>query len=106
VIDSAGGDALNSLLDSLLPGGRLVFFGATLGNPAKGLELAKLFFRQIRIQGTTMGSNAEFAAMIDFVTAHRILPVIDRVMALEDAVAAHQRMEGFSHTGKIVLLND
>ena len=53
-----------------------------------------------------MGSNAEFAAMIDFVTAHRILPVIDRVMALEDAVAAHQRMEGFSHTGKIVLLND
>lgn len=106
VIDSAGGDALNSILDSLLPGGRLVCFGATLGNPTKGLELAKLFFRQVRIQGTTMGSNAEFSAMIDFVTEHRILPVIDRVMALKDAVAAHQRMEAFSHTGKIVLLND
>lgn len=106
VIDSAGGNAVNLLLDTLLPAGRFVFFGATLGNPDKGLEMAKLFFRQIRIQGTTMGSNEEFAAMLAFVAHHKITPIIDRVMPLEQAVAAHQLMANFDQTGKIVLLND
>lgn len=105
VIDSAGGNALNALLDTLLPAGRFVFFGATLGNADKGLEMAKLFFRHIRIQGTTMGSNREFAAMLDFVERHRITPVIDRVLPLEKAAEAHQLMADFHQTGKIVLLN-
>jgi len=105
VIDSAGGDSLNIILDTLLPAGRFVFFGSTLGNPTKGLSLATLFFRHIRIQGTTMGSNAEFEAMLHFLSEKKIVPVIDRVLPLSRAVEAHKLMETFSHTGKIVLKN-
>jgi len=105
IIDSAGGDGMNALLNTLNPAGRYVFFGATLGNSAKGLEMAKLFFRHIRIQGTTMGSPEEFRAMIDFMSEKNIKPVVDRVLPMDSAVEAHQVMADFSQTGKIVLRN-
>ena len=105
VIDSAGGDALNSILDTLLPAGRYVFFGATLGNASKGLSMGKLFFNHTRIQGTTMGSNAEFEAMLNFLCAKKITPVVDSVFPLSEAVKAHKLMESFGHTGKIVFKN-
>lgn len=102
-IDSAGGDAFNDILDALKPGGRYVFFGATRGVPSKATDLRRLFFRHIRIQGTTMGTPAEFRAMLDFVSKKRIRPVIDRVLPLEKAVEAHKLLESFSQTGKVVL---
>jgi zinc-binding alcohol dehydrogenase/oxidoreductase len=105
VIDSAGGDALNSILDTLVPAGRYVFFGATLGNPGKGLSMGKLFFNHTRIQGTTMGSNAEFEAMLNFINEKKITPVIDSVLPLSQVVKAHKMMETFNQTGKIVLQN-
>ncbi|TNE77661.1 MAG: alcohol dehydrogenase [Gammaproteobacteria bacterium] len=105
IIDSAGGNTVNALLDTLLHAGRYVFFGATLGNPEQGLEMPKLFFRHIRIQGTTMGSNAEFAAMLDFVDTHRIVPLVDRILPLHQAADAHVVLADFNQTGKIVLSN-
>ena len=103
IIDSAGGDPLNSVLDTLRPAGRYVFFGATLGNPTAGLQMAKIFFKQARIQGTTMGSPQEFAAMINFVRDKEIKPVVDRVLPLSEAQEAYKMIESFSQTGKIVL---
>lgn len=103
IIDSAGGDALNPVLNTLRRAGRYVFFGATLGNPGNGLELPKLFLKHIRLQGTTMGSPEEFKAMLAFVNEHAIEPVIDEVFAFNDAVDAHRRMQSFSHRGKLVL---
>ncbi len=103
IIDSAGGDAMNRILGMLKPAGRYVFFGATLGNPSVGLEMARLFFNHSRIQGTTMGSNAEFKAMLDFVSEKKITPLIDRVLPMDEVVTAHKLMESFSQTGKIVL---
>ncbi len=105
IIDSAGGNTLNQLLDTLKPAGRYIFFGATLGNPDSGLEMAKLFYRHIRLQGTTMGRPEEFSAMLDFVSLHKIVPVIDRVLPLDKAVEAHKVLEDFSQTGKVVLQN-
>ena len=105
VIDSAGGAVVNTALNALNNGGRFVFFGATLGNPAEGLEMAKLFFRQIRIQGTTMGTPAEFRAMLDFVNRYRIEPVVDQVLKLEDAADAYRKLENGEQMGKVVLLN-
>jgi zinc-binding alcohol dehydrogenase/oxidoreductase len=105
VIDSAGGAVVNAALNTLNNGGRFVFFGATLGNPPEGLEMAKLFFRQIRIQGTTMGTPAEFSAMVEFVNHHRIEPVVDQVLKLEDAVEAYRRLAAGDQMGKLVLLN-
>ena len=103
IIDSSGGDAVNSLVDALRPAGRYVFFGSTLGNPSKGLPMAKLFFKQARIQGTTMGSQDEFAAMLDWCGQQKIEPVVDRVMPLDDAQEAFRLMESMGHTGKIVM---
>ena len=105
IIDSAGGDDLNSLLSTLRPAGRYVFFGATLGIPSTGLELPRLFFGQVRLQGTTMGSNAEFGAMLDFVSENKTEPVIDRVLPMSEARSAHKLLESFGQVGKVVLQN-
>ncbi len=105
IIDSAGGDDMNNLLGTLRPAGRFVFFGATMGIPATGLELPRLFFNQTRIQGTMMGSNAEFKAMLDFVSDRKVEPVVDRVLPMNEAVAAHKLLETFGQTGKVVLQN-
>ena len=105
IIDSAGGDDLNNLLSTLRPAGRFVFFGATLGIPSTGLEIPRLFFNQTRIQGTMMGSNAEFKAMLEFVNEKKIEPVVDRVLPMNEAVAAHKLLESFGQMGKVVLQN-
>ncbi|MGB1881879.1 MAG: zinc-binding dehydrogenase, partial [Gammaproteobacteria bacterium] len=103
VIDSAGGDGLHDALDTLSNGGRYVFFGATQGNASTGLNMAKLFFKQVRIQGTTMGRPEEFAAMVDFINAKQLRPVVDHVYPFAEAVAAHKRMQESEQMGKLVL---
>jgi len=103
VVDSAGGDGLHDALDTLGNGGRYVFFGATQGNAGKGLNMAKLFFRQIRIQGTTMGRPEEFRAMVDFINAKQLHPVVDHVYPFAEAVEAHKRMLESEQMGKLVL---
>ncbi len=106
IIDSAGGDSINALLDTLNDAGRYVFFGSTLGDPSTGLELAKLFFRHIRLQGTTMGSPRDFGAMLNFVNDNKIEPVIHQIFPMQEAVMAHKLFENFSQMGKIVLRNE
>ncbi len=102
IVDSAGGDGFASLIDLTTPGGRIVFFGATTGNP-KGLDLRKSFFRQINILGTTMGSPADFAGMTRFVDAHKITPIVDQVFPLDQTDAALRHMEAAAQFGKIVI---
>ncbi|MFZ1641326.1 MAG: zinc-binding dehydrogenase [Candidatus Contendobacter sp.] len=103
VVDGAGGPNFPGCFSVLRPGGRLVVYGATAGNPPTGLEMARLFFRQARIVGSTMGSPAEFAAMLRFVETHQIEPALDRVFALDEAVVAHQRLLAAEQLGKLVL---
>lgn len=105
IIDSAGGDALNAVLNTLKMAGRYVFFGATQGPPKQGLQLPKLFFKQVRIQGTTMGSQDEFDAMLRWLGEHKIEPVIDQVLPLQEAQSAFRLMEKMEQTGKLVLRN-
>jgi zinc-binding alcohol dehydrogenase/oxidoreductase len=102
VMDSAGGEGFGQLVELTKPGGRIVFFGATTGNPA-GLDLRKCFFRQITLFGTTMGSPADFAGMTDFVARHKIVPVVDRVFPLAETEQALRHMEASAQFGKIVL---
>lgn len=102
IVDSAGGAGFASLIDLTRPGGRIVFFGATTGNPP-GLDLRKCFFRQINILGTTMGSPADFASMTDFVAAKKITPIVDKVFPLAVTDAALRHMEAGAQFGKIVL---
>ena len=106
IIDSGGGDGLNAALETLNAGGRYIFFGATRGDPSTGLSMAKLFFRQVRIQGTTMGRPEEFRAMAAFLTTNGIKPVVDQVFPFARAVEAHQKLLDQEQMGKIVLRLD
>jgi zinc-binding alcohol dehydrogenase/oxidoreductase len=102
IIDSALGDGFAKLPDICNPGGRIVIFGGTAGNiPA--LNGRKIFWRQLQIIGTMMGSPDDFTAMLDLVNAHKIMPVIDEVFPLADAAQAIAKMENSSQFGKIVL---
>ena len=102
IVDSAGGEGFGQLIELTKPGGRLVFFGATRGNPS-AFDLRRGFFRQINLLGTTMGSPADFGGMTAFVAQHRIVPVVDRVLPLAQAEAAFGHMEAAAQFGKIVL---
>jgi len=102
IIDSAGGEGFASLIELARPGGRIVFFGATTGNPS-GLDLRKCFFRQINLLGTTMGSPADFAGMTQYVQVNKLVPLVDRVFPLAATEEALRHMEAGAQFGKIVL---
>ena len=102
VIDGAGGDGLNNLIAAVAPAGRIVLYGATRMSPSK-LDMAKIFFKQIDLRGTTMGTDDEFKAMVRLVAEHRIKPVIDKVFPLSQAVEANRLLEESGQMGKILL---
>jgi zinc-binding alcohol dehydrogenase/oxidoreductase len=64
---------------------------------------AKIFFKQLNIMGTTMGTEAEFADMVRFVDEHQLKPVVDKTYLLADAELAMRRMDKGQQFGKIVL---
>ena len=105
VIDSAGGKTLEKAVEIVKPAGRIVFFGATTGL-AHDLDLRRIFFKQLNLMGSTMGSDREFAAMLKLYTEHKLKPVVDQVFSLADTPAAHQHMEEGGQLGKIVLKID
>jgi zinc-binding alcohol dehydrogenase/oxidoreductase len=102
ILDSAGGEGFGHLVDLAAPGGRIVFFGATRGNVPE-FPLRKVFWRQISLLGTTMGSAKDWAAMVEFVGRHQLRPVVEKAFPLEDAVAAFDLMERGGQFGKIVV---
>ncbi len=102
IVDSAGGDGFAELLDLAAPGGRIVFFGATRGN-APALALRKIFWRQLSVLGTTMGSPADWSAMMDFVALHSIKPVVSAVFSLAGVDEAFALLERGGQFGKIVV---
>ena len=102
VIDSAGGDGFAKLIDVTTPGGNIVFYGGTLGN-INGIIPAKVFFKQLNIMGSTMGTPQEFKEMTAFVKKNQLKPVVDKVYLLEDAELAMRRMDAGKQFGKIVL---
>lgn len=102
VIDSVGGDTFARAIDMLRPGGRIANYGATTGL-VKEFVLRSMFWKQITVLGTTMGSPREFAAMLQLYEGGRLRPVVDKVFPLAEAAAAHRRMEDAGQFGKIVL---
>jgi len=102
IVDGAGGDRYGELIDMVCPGGRIVNYGATAGMPGK-LDLRKVFFRQLHLVGSTMGSPGDFAAMLDMVGKHEIRPVVDEVFDLSEGNKAFEKMNVSSQFGKLVL---
>ena len=102
IIDGNCGPQFNPCFKSMNPGGRYIIYGFTQGQPAAGFDASRLFFRQLRIEGTTMASPQEFRAMLEFVSDKQIHPVVDKVFPLEDAVSATTYLGQGSQMGKIV----
>ena len=102
IVESAGGEGFGDLIDLAAPGGRVVFYGATRGN-GPAVPLRKIFWRQLSLLGTTMGSPADWSAMVEFVALHRLRPVVSEVFPLAHAAEAFALMERGEQLGKIVV---
>lgn len=102
VVDYVGKDTWQMSLRSLARGGRLVTCGATTGfDPVE--DLRHVFYRQVSILGSTMGSAKEFADMMRCVLAGKLKPVVDGVLPLAEASEAHRRLEERGVVGKLIL---
>ncbi|MFN0133038.1 MAG: zinc-binding dehydrogenase [Phycisphaerales bacterium] len=101
-VDSSGKATHLNCIKSLARGGAYVTPGCTSG-PDATTDLARIFWNQIRILGSTMGSNEEFHEIAALFRAGRLAPVVDQVFAPEDCVKAYQRLEAADQFGKIVI---
>jgi zinc-binding alcohol dehydrogenase/oxidoreductase len=102
IIDSAGGNEFSKLVELALPGGRIVNFGRTAGNITE-ISTRMLYWKQISIHGSTMGTRDEFLSMLDFLESRSLKPVLDKTFALNQINEAFNRMESGHQFGKIIL---
>ncbi len=102
VLDSVGAAIWTSCLRSLTIRGRLVTFGATTG-PSVESDVRTIFWKQISILGSTMGSPEEFRRVMRLVFEGRLAPVIHDVLPLEEARRAHELLEAGEVFGKLLL---
>jgi NADPH:quinone reductase-like Zn-dependent oxidoreductase len=102
IIDSAAGPGYGRLVGLAAPGGRIVNYGATAGPPDK-LDMFKVFWNQLTLCGSTMGSAADFKHLLRLVTTSKIRPIVDCVLPLADGNEAFALMERGQQHGKIVL---
>lgn len=102
IIDSACGDGMNELLGTLKPCGKFVFYGATRGLP-KDLNMRQIFWGHLQVLGSTMGSDIDFAKMVQFCEQHQLQPIIDKIFDFENSVAAFDRMKEGAQFGKIIV---
>jgi len=102
IVDGAGGAGFNALIEAAAPGGRIAFYGATCGDVPE-LALRKVFFRQLSLLGSTMGSPADWAAMLDCVNRHKIRPIVTARYPLAQTAEALALMECGDQMGKIDL---
>jgi NADPH:quinone reductase-like Zn-dependent oxidoreductase len=102
IIDSAAGSSFNALLDAAAPGGRIVFFGGTLGAIPQ-VPPAKVFWKQLTILGSTMGTEQDFADMVSLIEENEIVPVVDQVFPLAEGEAAIRHLAKGAQFGKVVL---
>lgn len=102
IIDSAGGKGFANLAKLCRPAARIVFYGGTRGK-IEGLSPQILFWRQVTVMGTTMGSDQDFEDMLAFVNSHKIKPVIDSVFDWKESDHAFEILKASSQMGKVVL---
>jgi zinc-binding alcohol dehydrogenase/oxidoreductase len=102
VIEHVGEATWATSLQVAAPGGRIAVCGATTGpNPPAALH--RIWWKQLSILGSTMGTGEDFAGAYELVASGRARPVVDTVLPLEEIRAAHERLEAGEQLGKIVL---
>jgi NADPH:quinone reductase-like Zn-dependent oxidoreductase len=102
VVDHVGEATWQRSLAAARQDGRICVCGATSG-PNPPAQLHRLWWKQLTVYGSTMGTRTDFEAVYELVTSGRVVPVVDHVFSLRDAAQAHERMEAADQLGKIVL---
>ena len=102
VMETVGQATWSHSLKSLKQGGTLVISGATSGQAPKSAELNRIFFLQLRIQGSTMGTRQELAELVQFMANAGIEPHIDSTFPLAEARTGFAKMNDGDVFGKIV----
>jgi NADPH:quinone reductase-like Zn-dependent oxidoreductase len=102
VVEHVGEATWQRTLQAVRQGGRVAVCGATTGpNPPAALH--RIWWKQLTIYGSTMGTKEDFEGAYELVASGRARPVVDEVFPLSEARAAHERMEAGEQLGKIVL---
>jgi NADPH:quinone reductase-like Zn-dependent oxidoreductase len=102
VVEHVGEATWKRSLAAVRAGGRVTVCGATTG-PNPPAQLHRIWWKQLTVLGSTMGTRADFEGAYDLVKNGRAKPVIDRVFPLSEARAAHERLGAGEQFGKIVL---
>jgi NADPH:quinone reductase-like Zn-dependent oxidoreductase len=102
VMETVGAATWSHSVNSLKAGGSIVICGATSGDAPPKAELTKIFFRQLRVIGSTMGTRAELERLAQFVAHRGIEPVVDVVLPLAEARQGFARMAEGNLFGKVV----
>lgn len=105
VLDHVGGELFEKSLGAAAWGGRIVTCGSTAGFSAK-IDLRQVFFRQVEILGSTMGSKGDLIEALPLILDGRLRATVDRVVPLWQAREAHEALEGRKVFGKVVLAVD
>ncbi|MBF6046010.1 zinc-binding dehydrogenase [Streptomyces sp. NRRL B-1677] len=103
VIETVGAATWSHSVKSLKPGGTLVISGATSGQNPPAAELNRIFFLELKVVGSTMGTKEELADLLSFCAARGLRPVIDTVLPLDRAREGFEKMAGGDLFGKVVL---
>jgi len=101
-METVGAATWSHSVNSLKPGGVIVISGATSGDAPSKAELTKIFFKQLRVVGSTMGTRGELERLAQFVVQRGIEPVIDSVLPLAEARTGFERMAAGEVFGKVV----
>lgn len=102
VLEAVGAATWSHSINVLRPGGTLVICGATSGDAPERAELTKIFFRQLRVVGSTMGTREELTHLARLVATKGIQPAIHEVMPLADARRGFATLAAGEAFGKVV----
>jgi zinc-binding alcohol dehydrogenase/oxidoreductase len=102
VIEHVGEATWKTSLQAAASGGRVVVCGATSG-PNPPANLHRIWWKQLTVLGSTMGTQADFQAVYELVASGRAAPIVDKVFPLAEAAAAHDHLEAGRQLGKVVL---
>jgi NADPH:quinone reductase-like Zn-dependent oxidoreductase len=102
VMETVGRATWSHSVRSLRPGGKIVISGTTSGPKVDDAELTRIFFLQLQVIGSTMGTRAELASLINLLDATGTRPLIDRVLPMDQARDGFAAMAGGDVFGKIV----
>ncbi|MBK9108189.1 MAG: zinc-binding dehydrogenase [Saprospiraceae bacterium] len=102
IVDAYAGNSVNKLMKLVNPGGRICFYGGT-GGKIQDLIPQQLFWKQISLLGSTMGSPLDFQEFLNWVHEKKMVPIVDSVYDLTNADLAFHRMSNREQFGKIVL---